>query len=98
MIHVEKTYVLQMTGEDSVRGAGRSGTVELQDLRAEPDDDSIRVTVIGHFDRDAEDERMHLWLRGAELRELVAAANEVLDRADAEDLVILHGMPRDQRD
>jgi hypothetical protein len=97
VIHVEKTYVLQLAGKGVVQEV-RAGTVELEDLRAEPDDDGIRVTVIGQFDRDASDERMHLYLRSAELRELIAAANEVLDRADAEDLVILHGLPRDQSD
>lgn len=96
VIHVEKTYVVQLTGR-SVMDHERSGTVEVEDMRTgdDVDGDGIRVTVIGTFDRDADDERISLFLRGDELRELVAAAHDVLGRPDAEDLAILHGVPRD---
>jgi hypothetical protein len=87
-VHIEKTYVLVLAADGS--------SIELQDSRPtdEPEADAIRLTVPLDVPPSDPDKSVTLWLTGEQLRELVAAANEILDRADADDLLILHGKPR----
>lgn len=68
--------------------------IELTDCRDRAEHPAIEFSSYGQVDRDYDEagvERIVYWMNATQLRELVAAANMILGRPDAEDLAIVHG-------
>jgi hypothetical protein len=82
---IDRTYRIN-AGTDVER-------IELTDHRGATDEPAIELVSYGRADRDYDErhaERIIYWMDATQLRELVAAANMVLGRPDAEDLALVH--------